>query len=129
MLLPAIFGLAEEKADIVVSYETQSRGWETDTIHTGGMTRLANSRQAKYFNDVSLWNDSLSSTPEGKKQLQQIMMAACMTELPGGGITIDMRKGPVKKVHTYVFTNLANNNLRYYSKFGDSKAYYDEPLD
>lgn len=128
MSFTAIAAMAQI-ADIVVSYETQSRNWETDSLQTGRMTLLANSRQAKYFNDVSLWNDSLSSTPEGKKQLQQIMMAACMTELPGGGISFDMRKGPVKKVHTYVFTNLADNKLRYYSKFGDSEAYYDEPLD
>jgi len=34
-------------------------------------------------------------------------MAACMTQHPDGSISVDLRKGPVKKVDTYVFSNLA----------------------
>ncbi len=93
------------------------------------MTLLANATTSKYFNDISLWNDSLSATPEGKKQLQEIIMATCMTQTPDGGITFDMRKGPVKTIHTYVFCTAADNNLRLYSKFGGEQCYYDEPLD
>lgn len=119
---------AQNRADILVSYDVNSINWEKDTLQTIRMSLLANAKEAKYFNDLSLWTDSLKSTPEGKKQLQQIIMAACMTQSPEGGITFDMRKGPVKTVHTYVFTDIIKGNLRFYSKFGDETGYYDEPL-
>ncbi len=119
---------AQERADILVSYNQNKINWERDTLQTIRMSLLANSKEAKYFNDLSLWTDSLKSTPEGKKQLQQIIMAACMVQSPEGGISIDMRKGPVKTVHTYVFTDISKGNLRLYSKFGEDTGYYDEPL-
>lgn len=123
----AVTASAQDKADILVSYTETAKNWEKDTTDITRMSLLANSRQSKYFNDLSLWSDSLSSTPEGKKQLRQIIMAACMTELPGGGISFDMRKGPVKRVHTYVFNNATDGNLTYYGKFGDEECYYTEP--
>ncbi len=118
----------KNKADIFVSYNEISINWEKDTLQTTQMSLLANTLEAKYFNDVSLWTDSIKSTPEGKKQWEQIIMAACMTQNPDGGISMDLRKGPVKKVHTYVFTEPSTGNLRYYSKFGEEQGYYDEPL-
>lgn len=128
-IMATVMACAQEIADIQVSYEETSKNWSTDTIQTSRMTLLANARESKYFNDVSLWNDSLSSTPEGKRQLQQILMAACMTQTPEGGISIDMRKGPTKKVHTYIFTNIPNSTLAYYGKFGEDHGYYNEPID
>lgn len=118
---------AQNRADILVSYDENSFNWEKDTLQTTRMSLLANAKKAKYFNDLSLWTDSLKSTPEGKKQLQQIIMAACMTQSPEG-LSIDLSKGPVKTVYTYVFTDISKGNLRYYSKFGEETGYYDEPL-
>lgn len=115
-------------ADIVVSYEKTSKNWKTDKVQKSNMTLLANPGQAKYFNDISLWTDSLSSTPEGKKQWQEIIMAACMTKNADGGVTFDMKKGPVKKIYDYIFTNLSDEKLRHYAKLGDEQIYYDEPL-
>lgn len=115
MCIVSIAAVAQQKADILVSYDVKSINWESDTVSTTKMTLLANARESKFFNDLSLWSDSMSSTPEGKKELQQIIMAACMTETPGGGISIDMRKGPVKRIHTYVFCDIADNNIRYYT--------------
>ena len=120
--------LAQNKADIIVSFDENCMNWERDTLQTTQMSLLANTREAKYFNDLSLWTDSLKSTPEGKDQLRQIIMASCMTQSPDGGISFDMTKGPVKTVDTYVFTNVGNGSLRYYSKFGEEQGYYDEPL-
>ena len=120
---------AQQTADIHVSYDSKGRNWTTDSIETTLMSLLANAGQAKYFNDISLWNDSLNSTPKGKAELRKIIMATCMTQNPDGSVTFDMRKGPVKKVNTYVFTDLGGNSLRYYSKFGDEQGYYDEPFD
>lgn len=128
MCLLAIAGSAQNKADIIVSYDENSMNWEKDTLQTIRMSLLTNTQESKYFNDLSLWTDSLKSTPEGKDQWRQIIMAACMTQSPEGGLSIDLTKGPVKTVDTYVFTNVGNGTLRYYSKFGEEQGYYDEPL-
>lgn len=127
-LASAAAATAQQKADIIVKYKVRSLSHTNDSIQTSDMTLLANNNEAKFFNDLSLWNDSLASTPEGKEQLRQIIMAACMTKRPDGSISVDLRKGPAKKEYTYVFTNLANSKLRYYSRFGDGLSYYDEPL-
>lgn len=120
---------AQDKATILLSYDETGRNWETDTVINERMSLLANTTQSKYFNDISLWNDSLSSTPEGKRQLQQIIMATCVTELPGGGISVDMRKGPAKRINKYVFNSLTDNQLTFYGKFGEDYNYYTEPTD
>lgn len=127
MCVIAMSAIAQEKADIIVSYDVQHKNWERDTVKTIKMTLLANSNKAKYFNDISLWTDSLKSTPEGKKQWSQILRAACMTQTPEG-LSIDLRKGPVKTVDAYVFTSLPDERLRYYSKFANEPCYYDESL-
>lgn len=115
--LLASMAVAQQRADIIVSYQESWRDWQSDTLKTVGMTLLANNNESKYFNDLSLWSDSLSSTPDGKAQLQQIIMAACMTQHPDGSISVDLRKGPVKKVDTYVFSNLADATITCYDKF------------
>ncbi len=120
---------AQQKADIVVSYDVVSRHWETDTVVSERMTLLANSSQAKYFNDISLWNDSLSSTPEGARRLKEIIFAACATRNPDGSMSFDSRKGPGKKIYTYVFSDLPKGSLRYYDYFAENMGYYDEPAD
>lgn len=120
--------LAQEKADILVSYIESKRDWEKDTVHTNRMSLLANSHKSKFFNDVSLWNDSLSTTPGGKDKLREIFFATCVEQLPGGGIKIDM-KGPVKKIHTYVFNDLMDRELTYYDKFGEEQCFYNEPFE
>lgn len=128
LMFVAATAVAQPKAQIVASYTATGRNWETDSATSGKMTLLANIDEAKWFNDISLWTDSLKSTPEGKKQWSQILMAACMTQTPDGGISIDTRKGPMKKVYTYVFTNLADSTLRHYDRYGTDEVYYDEPL-
>ena len=75
MSLLATVAFSQQKADIIASYQESWRDWQSDTLKTVGMTLLANNNESKYFNDLSLWSDSLSSTPDGKAQLQQIIMA------------------------------------------------------
>ncbi len=127
MCLVATAAMAQEKADILVSYECVTptpRG----KFNTSKMSLLASSVRAKYFNDLSLWVDSLKSTPEGKAQYMEIIKKACMTVEPDGSVSFDLRKGPSKKVHTYVFTNLNDGTLTLYDKFGEDNGYYDEPI-
>lgn len=122
--------LAQPKADIIVSYRVVCHDWQTDSLASPEtMTLLVGQAGSKYFNDISLWNDSLSSTPQGKKQLTQVMMATCVTTGPDGSISVDMRKGPMKRIHTYVFNDFASGNITVYGKFGDLEATYSEPCD
>ena len=127
--LLATVAFSQQKADIIASYQESWRDWQSDTLKTVGMTLLANNNESKYFNDLSLWSDSLSSTPDGKAQLQQIIMAACMTQHPDGSISVDLRKGPVKKVDTYVFSNLADATITCYDNFAGELSCYTEPMD
>lgn len=93
------------------------------------MTLLANSAGSKYFNDISLWTDSLESTPEGKAKLDEIIRANCLVQSPEGYEYWDLTKGPVKNIYTYVFNNNSDNTLTIYDQWGDELRFYTEPSD
>lgn len=93
------------------------------------MTLLANSAGSKYFNDISLWTDSLESTPEGKAKLDDIIRANCLVQSPEGYEYWDLTKGPVKNIYTYVFNNNSDNTLTIYDQWGDELRFYTEPSD
>lgn len=123
----AIAAMAQNKADIIVRYDS-SFPTKQGKINTGKMLLLASSTEAKYFNDISLWVDSLKSTPEGKAQYMEILKKTCMTVEPDGSTSWDLTKGPTKKSYNYVFTNLANESLTHFGKYGEDLGYYTEPL-
>lgn len=129
MCLMMIAAVAQQKADIEVSY-TEIRPNYADSTKKKEfkMNLLCNAHQSKYFNKISEYCDSMTSTSEGKKRLQEIQMAAWMTQTPGGGITIDMTKGnaPIKRIHRYVFTN--ESNIDVFDMFGDQLRTYSEPF-
>lgn len=127
MCLVAIAAVAQEKADIIVSYDAV-KPTPRGKIDSEKMSLLANAGEAKWFNDLSLWVDSLKSTPEGNAHYREIIKKACMTVEPDGSVSFDLRKGPSKKVHTYVFTSLTDRELTFYSKFGEDNGYYNEPV-
>lgn len=124
----AITAAAQSKADINVSYDCV-RPNKKDQPVTSKMSLLVNPTEAKYFNDLSLWVDSLKSTPEGKAQYKEILKKACLTIEPDGGFTWDLSKGPSKVVYTYVFTNLNDGMLTHYGMYGEDLGYYTEPID
>ncbi len=51
-----------------------------------------------------------------------ILQKACMTVEPDGSTSWDLTKGHVKKIYTYVFTNLADEALTLYDKFGEDRV-------
>lgn len=93
------------------------------------MTLLANATKSKYFNDISLWTDSLNSTPEGKAKLDEIIRANCLVMHPDGYEYWDLTKGPVKKIYTYVFNDISSSMQTVYDEWADELYYYTEPLD
>lgn len=124
----AVAAIAQQKADIEVSYTGILPSYTDSTqIKELKMNLLCNAHQSKYFNKISEYCDSMTSTSEGKKQLQEIQMAAWMTQTPGGGITIDMTKGnaPIKRIHLYVYT--ADSYIDVFDMFGDQLLTYSEP--
>lgn len=128
MCLIAITAIAHEKSDIIVSYQ-QIGPNSRDIITTTDMSLLANSTESKYFNERSLWTDSLKSTPEGKAKHWEIIKKACMTVNPDGSVDFDLRKGPVKTIYTYVFTSLNDGEVTMYNSYAGDLGYYTEPLD
>lgn len=119
---------AQNKAEIAVGYD-YTHPDKFGSVRTQRMTLLASPAQAKFFNDISLWVDSLKSTPGGEAKYNEILRKSCMTIEPDGSISVDMTKGPAKKVHTYVFTDPAAGALTVFDKFGDDFGQYSEPLD
>lgn len=127
MFLIALALLAQGSDKILVSYDyvyPNTHG----KIRTLKMSLIASPSEARYYNETSLWVDSLKSTPEGKAKYMEIIKKACMTIEPDGSVSFDMRKGPTKPTNSYVFTNLAKDCLTHYNKFGEDYGYYTEPL-
>lgn len=121
--------MAQQKADLIVSYDQTTVNWKTDSTKTIKMSMLVNTQQSKYFDEVAQWTDSLESTPDGKRQYQEILMATCVEKLPDGSMSVDLTKGPVAKSHTYVFNNLPEGALTFYDKFATDNGFYSEEAD
>lgn len=119
-------GNAQQSADIEVNYEYRYPS-QYGGEHVNKMTLLANAAESKYFNDISLWTDSLSSTPEGKTKLDEIIKASCLTQHPDGYVYWDLTKGPVKNIYTYVFNNNAEESISVFDKWGEDLGLYTEP--
>lgn len=118
--------MARKNADIMVSYEYRFPAFGGGE-RTEKMTLLANAEESKYFNDLSLWIDSLQSTPEGKARYEEIIRANCLVRHPDGYDYWDFTKGPVKKVYTFIFNNSAEEKLAVYDRWGDETMFYTEP--
>lgn len=120
---------AEEK--VRVKYEVYYPSVNSDTKSRQEiMTLISNGEKSLYFNETSLLVDSMTSTPEGKKALREMQMAAWVTKGADGSITIDMRKGnvPRKAAYQYIEKNLINNELIEYNKWMEEMGFYREPL-
>lgn len=68
----ALASLAQNNAEIIVSYNFKYPGI-SGKERTQKMSLLASTAESKYFNDLSLWVDSLKSTPDGKAKYMDIL--------------------------------------------------------
>lgn len=103
--LLGLASMAHPKAEILVAYDC-TRPDKKDQPVSSRMSLLASPAEAKFFNDLSLWVDSLKSTPDGKARYMDIIKKTCLTVEADGSTSWDLRKGPVKKAYSYIFTNL-----------------------
>lgn len=122
-----------QKASVKVSYDSRSHSYShsaDDDIKVSKMQLLTGKDGSKYFNTMSQLVDSMTSTPEGKKQLRQIQMAAWVMQGPDGSITVDKSKGnaPDKTVYTYVVKDFHKESLKVYDRWADELGTYEEPL-
>lgn len=120
---------AQEKAEIAVSYDVQNWDFWQEKMVARKMTLLASPTSAKYFNEVTLWHDSLQSVPGGGDQLNEILLKN-LTIGADGSITVG-ESMPLRKVYTYVFTDANKDALTVYDGWtatGGTFYTYDEPM-
>ena len=120
---------SQKPAEIIVSYDVKEWNYSKDTVVNQQMSLLFNKDISKYYNEVSQWTDSLSSTPEGAKQLKEIIMAHCMSTRPDGSVIVDYTKGPVKNIYTYIVNDIEKGELTHYGKGGTEQRFYKEAVE
>ena len=123
----AAAALAQNKAEILVGYDYCQPAVSGKT-KTRKMSLLASTAEAKYFNHISQWVDSLKYSPGGEAKYEEIIKKTCMTVEPDGSVLWDLSKGPNKDVYTYIFTNPAEESLTVYDKYGEDLGMYTEPM-
>jgi len=131
LILTLPMNILAQKASIKVAYEETKHAYsQDDKLGTKNMILLTGKDGSKYFNEMSQYCDSMTSTPEGKKKLKSIQMAAWMSTGANGSITIDMTKGnaPLKKINTYIVKDFSKNEIKAYDSWGGENCFYTEPF-
>lgn len=73
MCLAAIAAVAQEKADILVSFRYEQPNFKTGVRDTKyDYILLANGRASKFYSPKTEYVDSMQSTPEGMAKLNEI---------------------------------------------------------
>jgi len=126
--LVAITATAQQ--NIKVSYNETQMQVHGDSLRTNKFILLSSADRSLYYNSMSLYVDSMTSTPEGKKKLQEIQLAAWKVESPDGSFVLDMRReAPRKTINRYVEKCFKTSNTNLYDKFADDFGMYTEPFD
>ncbi len=125
MCLVAIAAIAQNKADIEVSYSEISF-YENGVERGNKYHLLANAGQSKFFNPRTEEIDSLTSTPERLANFQKTQEAALHAMIARG--SIDVNKLPRKKETLYVVKSASDSTMTVYDIIGtDEPVYYTEP--
>lgn len=131
ILLLGCIGIASATDNVKVSYKAQKPSYQNPGMVTKSqMTLIASPEKSLYFNETSLYCDSMTSTPEGEKALREMQMAAWMTITPTG-ITINKKDSnvPEKKIYQYIAKDNQSATLQEYNKWVDDQGYYTEPFE
>ena len=121
MCLVAIAAIAQEKADIEVSY-TASRVNLRDgsNISPNQYILLANANESKFYSPITEYIDSLQSTPEGDAKYKEMTRGAYLS---GKIDDIPRRDGSY-----YIFKSMTDGKMRYYDVNGVEKYCYEEKI-
>ena len=129
MSFVAIAAVAQN--NLAVEYDVTTRDSYSGNAYTQKMTLVASPEKSLYFNKMSLYVDSCSSTPEGKAKLREIQMKAWRVVQPDGSITYDGRKlglAPDKTIYLYVSKESEHRQMSVYDLKSDELWRYDEPI-
>lgn len=131
ILLLGCMGIASATDNVKVLYKAQKPSYlNPGMVNNSKMTLIASPDKSLYFNETSLYCDSMTSTPEGKKTLTEMQMAAWMTITPTG-ITINKSNStvPEKKVYQYIAKDNNKSTITEYNEWGKEPGYYTEPFE
>lgn len=119
--LVAIAAVAQEKADIEVSY-TASRVNLRDgsNITPNQYIMLANAKESKFFSPITEYLDSLQSTPEGDAKYKEMTRGAYMSG--------KLNEMPRRDGTYYIFKSMTDGKMRYYDMNGVEKYCYEEEI-
>lgn len=130
LTLCVVATVASAQQNIMVQYNQSTVSLKNDSLVSTQMILHSSPEKSLYYNNMSLYVDSLTSTPGGKERLYEIQMAAWKVESPDGGFALDMRRpAPRKTVNLYVSKDFSTSTLALYNKFGQDEAWYSEPFD
>lgn len=119
--LVAIAAVAQEKADIEVSY-TASRVNLRDgsNLTPNQYIMLANAKESKFFSPITEYLDSLQSTPEGDAKYKEMTRGAYMSG--------KLNEMPRRDGTYYIFKSMTDGKMRYYDMNGVEKYCYEEEI-
>lgn len=129
MSLAVIVAMAQN--NVAVEYDVTTSDSNSGDPYTQKMTLVASPEKSLYFNKMSLYVDSCSSTPEGKAKLREIQMKAWRVVQPDGTVTLDGRKlglGPDKTEYLYVAKESEPGLITVYDRKAGELWRYEEPL-
>lgn len=121
MCLVAIAAVAQQKADIEVSYTAS-----TVNFREGGNAKpnqyilLANAGESKFYSPVTEYIDSLRSTPEGDAKYKEMTQGAYLSG--------KMNEIPRRDGSYYLFKSMGQNTMKYYDVNGMEKYYCEEDI-
>lgn len=121
MCFLAIVAVAQEKADIEVSYDASRVNLRDGSpISPNKYILLANAKESKFYSPITEYIDSLQSTPEGDAKYKEMTRGAYMS---GKIDDIPRRDGSY-----YIFKSMTNGKMRYYDVNGVEKYCYEEEV-
>lgn len=121
MCLVAIAAVAQEKADILVSYTASKVNLRDGSqMPPSKYCLLANAVESKFFSPITEYLDSLQSTPEGDAKYKEMTRGAYL-----GGKLDDM---PRRDGTYYIFKSMTDGKMRYYDMNGVEKYCYEEEI-
>lgn len=133
MLVASIVAAVSVEAQTVrVAYDAVTpKAGEKEGVSITKMLLDADATHSLYYNAISLFCDSLTSTPEGEKQLKEMQFAAFVKVQPDGSIVIDKTDNsvPNKIIDLYVAKDNGAAVTTLYDKLADASVYYTEPFD
>ncbi len=121
MCFAAIAAVAQEKADIEVSYDASRINLrDGEQLGPNKYILQANANESKFYSPMTEYIDSLRSTPEGEAKYKEMTRNAFQ-----GGKMDDL---PRRDGSYYLFKSLTDGKLNYYDVNGVEKYRYEEEI-